>query len=165
MTINRKTIIWKVTFSSVDGVVRTYQKKQQLFTEEETMCFRYISSYINSGKWYDTTEVQEPPIIQIGNQSFDALTRAAWYFHDFIDRSVYWEIAKLCENDESFAESIMCEAAKAAKNLTENGKKEWNNAKRRLKEHKKKGISLHSDYCYVVTYFKLYSILDFMFEE
>ena len=44
-------------------------------------------------------------------------------------------------------------------------KKEWNNAKRMLREHKKKGKSLFGDYCYFVGHFNLYSIVDFEYTQ
>ena len=159
MSESRLTV--KLTYSSVDSILRIYSKDIDLLLNEESICFRYIEDYVKTGKWIDEIPDSVPITLQLGGKNVDSLTRARWYYYEILERNVIWEIAKRCEADGDFATSILETAAMAAKSCDDNEKKAWNNAKRMLREHKKKGKSLVGDYCYFIGHFNLYSIVDF----
>ena len=159
--MNESRLTVKLTYYSVDGIPHVYSKNIDLLLNEESICFRYIEDYVKTAKWIDEMPDYVPVTLQFGGKTVNSLTRARWYYHEILERNVIWEIAKRCEIDDNFAALILGEAAKAVKSCGDHEKKEWNNAKRMLREHKKKGKSTAGDYCYFVGHFNLYSIVDF----
>ena len=159
--MNESRLTVKLTYSSVDSILHEYSKNFDLILNEESVCFRYIEDYVKTGKWIEELPNCVPVTLQIGGTNINSLTRARWYYHEILVRNVIWEIAKRCEVDCDFATLILDAAAIEAKSCDDHEKKEWSNAKRRLREHKKKGKSLFGDYCYFVGHFNLYAIVDF----
>ena len=159
--MNESRLTVKLTYSSVDGIQHVYSKNIDLLLNEECICFRYIEDYVKTGKWIDEMPDCVPVALQFGGKTVNSLTRARWYYHENLERNVIWEIAKRCETDGDFATLILDAAAIAVKSCDDHEKKEWSNAKRMLREHKKKGKSLFGDYCYFVGRFNLYSIVNF----
>ena len=159
--MNESRLTVKLTYSSVDSVPHVYSKNIDLLLNEERICFQYIEDYVKTGRWRDEMPDSVPVMLQFGGKSVNSLTRARWYYHEILERNVIWEIAKRCEADGNFATAILDAAAIAVKSCDDHEKKEWNNAKRMLREHKKKGKSLFGDYCYFVGHFNLYSIVNF----
>ena len=149
-----------VTYLSIDDIPRTYKKVFSLPYDANNM-FKYIMDYMETGKWADEAEEYEPTFIEAQGRSLNALTHARWFFLDHLDRYISWEVAMRCLCDTSFAEKVLEHASSLVKSRSDREKKDYRNARRCIREHKKKGKESWMDYCFFVNHFDVYKIIDF----
>lgn len=154
---------YTITYTSIDDTLRTHQKTPT-FPFDANIIFQYILDYIETGICADKSSEYTPVSIALPDRTLDALTYARCFFSEFIERSVIWAISNDCTFDNEFAEVVIKHCNIVSKSLPEHEQRWYKNAKRCLREHKKNGKNLFSDYCYMIGMFALYKIVNFSFQ-
>lgn len=157
---------WRYSFkySGIDGTELYFETTGTYMNICQERSFQYIRDFILTGKWPVFGQDYVPTYIDDNGRKSEPLLDATMFYQYLIKPTVVRNLAKRCVADEILAERVIKEAAKVVKNGDTSAKKEWNNTKRCLQEHKKRGKTLDSDYMGIIGKYQLFSISDFSYE-
>lgn len=151
-------------YSGIDGLELYYEMTGTYVNICQERSFQYIRDFILTGKWPIPGQDYIPTYIDDGRRKSEPLVDATMFYQNSIETTVVRNLANRCAADETLAENVIKEAAKVVKTRDASAKMEWNNIKRRLREHKKRGKMLNLNYMEIIRKYQLFSISDFSYE-
>lgn len=157
---------WRYTikFCGIDGREITYENSGTFVNICQERSFQIIRSALLTGEWPRSDRGYIPNYLDDNGRRSEALLDAVNFYEYAIRLNIVRILANRCEDAPDLADKVVKKAEIIAKTHNMYEVKDWNNTKRSLREHKKKGRSLETDYMWIIGKYKLYTFLDFSYE-